>query len=81
MSRIRLHIETLSLPGSTAAERRAFVAALEQELARKLVSGMPDASLAHEVVRVRSPQAGPRSAARSVADGVSYSGSGKGVVK
>lgn len=30
---IHLHIEQLSLPGYTPAERRAFIAALERELA------------------------------------------------
>jgi hypothetical protein len=35
MTKIHLHIEHLSLPGYTPAERRAFVAALEQELAKR----------------------------------------------
>ena len=35
MTKIHLHIEHLSLPGYSPAERRAFVAALEQELAKR----------------------------------------------
>ena len=31
MTKIHLHIEHLSLPGYSPAERRAFVASLEQE--------------------------------------------------
>jgi hypothetical protein len=33
MSKIRLHIAQLSLPGYSPAERQAFLAALERELA------------------------------------------------
>jgi len=35
MTKIHLHIEQLSLPGYSPAGRRAFVAALEQELAKR----------------------------------------------
>lgn len=40
MSRkIHLHIEHLSLPGYSPAERRAFIAALERELAGSIATG------------------------------------------
>ncbi|UCV17572.1 hypothetical protein [Ferribacterium limneticum] len=35
MNKIHLHIDQLSLPGYTPAERRAFIAALEKELVRR----------------------------------------------
>ena len=43
MSRkIHLHIDHLSLPGYTPAERRAFIAALERELASRAATGSLD---------------------------------------
>jgi hypothetical protein len=74
MSKIHLHVEQLSLPGYTPAERREFIAALERELAIGVAStGMPREaqSREHDVVRVTSPDLRPQSLARSTALGLS----------
>jgi len=83
MSKIHLHIEQLSLPGYTPAERREFIAALERELATGMAStGMrrETQSRKQEVVRVTSPDLRPQSLARSTALGLS-SRTGKETVK
>jgi hypothetical protein len=74
MSKIHLHIENLSLPGYTPAERREFIAALERELAAGMAStGLPQEAQTrkHEVVRIAAPDLHPRSLARSTALGLS----------
>jgi hypothetical protein len=65
--KIHLHIEHLSLPGYTPAERRAFIAALERELASRMVTGsldtMQDAS--HKALHVKAADLRPESVAKS----------------
>jgi len=72
MKKIHLHIEHLSLPGYTPAERRAFVAALEQELATSGIAGNP--SLPHransESLRVNTPDLQPQTVARNAVAGI-----------
>jgi hypothetical protein len=79
MSKIHLHIEELSLPGYTPAERRAFVAALEKELVTRLTSTSDPRELQPEkqgVLRVTSPDLRPQSVAHSAIAGLSL-GTGK----
>lgn len=67
MSKIHLHIEQLSLPGYTPAERRAFIAALERELAGRSTPSSTSSELQsgkHEVIRISSPDLRPQSVAR-----------------
>jgi len=74
MKKIHLHIEQLSLPGYTTAERRAFIAALEQELVGRLSTTSIPRQLQtekHEVLRVTSPDPRPQSVARSAVAGLS----------
>lgn len=73
MSKIHLHIEELSLPGYTPAERRAFIAALERELAGNLANAMERESLPekHGDIRVTAPDLRPQSLARSTVQGLS----------
>ncbi|MBS1144031.1 MAG: hypothetical protein H6R14_1437 [Proteobacteria bacterium] len=67
MSKIHLHIEELSLPGYTPAERRAFVAALERELAGRCVTGsLHDSHSAnHKTLCANTADLSPESVARS----------------
>lgn len=70
MSRkIHLHIDHLSLPGYTPAERRAFIAALERELASRMGTGSPGtmqgASL--KTLHANAADLRPKSVARSAA--------------
>lgn len=67
MKKIHLHIEQLSLPGYTPAERRAFVAALERELAARSMAGnAPLPSRASSAsLRVSTPDVQPRTVARA----------------
>lgn len=67
MSKIHLHIEQLSLPGYSPAERRALVAALERELAARLGAAGHSGELQsgqHGVIRVAAPDLRPQSVAR-----------------
>ncbi|MGB4063071.1 MAG: hypothetical protein WBK19_04535 [Azonexus sp.] len=72
MKKIHLHIEHLSLPGYTPAERRAFVTALERELAASGLAG--NTSLPrqanHESLRVSTPDLQPRTVARNAVAGM-----------
>ena len=72
MKKIHLHIEHLSLPGYTPAERRAFVAALEQELAASGLAG--NASLPqranHNSLRVSTPNLQPQTVAQNAVAGM-----------
>ncbi|MBL8428653.1 MAG: hypothetical protein JNJ95_02000 [Dechloromonas sp.] len=72
MKKIHLHIEQLSLPGYTPAERRAFVAALERELAASGMAG--NASLPRlanrESLRVNTPDLQPQTVARNAVAGM-----------
>ncbi len=67
MKKIHLHIEHLSLPGYTPVERRAFIAALERELAASGIAG--NTSLPHRAnsdsLRVSSPDLRPQTVARN----------------
>ncbi|MBL8431460.1 MAG: hypothetical protein J0M01_04495 [Dechloromonas sp.] len=67
MKRIHLHIEHLSLPGYTPAERRAFVAALERELAASGMAGQPSLPrlASSETRRVSTADLQPRTVARN----------------
>jgi hypothetical protein len=78
MSKIHLHIERLSLPGgpgNSPAERRAFLAALEREIAAR-VAAEGTAAIAStgptqlDVVRVSTPDLRPQSVARAAANGL-----------
>jgi hypothetical protein len=72
MTKIHLHIEQLSLPGYTPAERRAFVAALEHELAASGMAG--NASLPRrsnsESLRVSTPDLRPQTVAKNAVAGM-----------
>jgi len=72
MKKIHLHIEHLSLPGYTPAERRAFVAALEREIAASGIAG--NASLPRrdnsESLRVNTPDLRPQTVARNAVAGM-----------
>jgi hypothetical protein len=73
MSKIHLHIEQLSLPGYTPAERSAFIAALERELASRVSAPGARQELQsgkQGVLRVNSPDMRPQSVARSAAIGL-----------
>jgi len=72
MKKIHLHIEQLSLPGYTPAERREFIAALEQELS---ASGIADNTAMprlanHESMRVNTPDLRPQTVARNAVLGM-----------
>ena len=79
MSKIHLHIDHLSLPGYTPAERRAFIAALEQELAASAIAGKTSLPrhASREAVCVTSQDLRPQSMARSAVLGLSP-GTGNG---
>lgn len=73
MSKVHLHmhIERLSLPGYTATERRAFLAALEREIVARVQKGATAPANAHrETVRVSTTDLHPNSVARNVAQGL-----------
>lgn len=66
MTKIHLHIENLSLPGYSPAERRAFIAALEREVAASVTGNTaPLRSANQQAVRVTTPDLQPQSVARS----------------
>lgn len=68
-NKIHLHIEELSLPGYSPAERRAFIAALERELACRGAAGTLTGAQAgsHQIVRINAPDLRPESVAKSAA--------------
>lgn len=72
MKKIYLHIEHLSLPGYTPAERRAFVAALERELAASGMAGNTSLPrLANSESRhVSTPDLQPWAVAKNVVAGM-----------
>lgn len=71
MSKIHLHIDTLSLPGYSLAERRAFLAALEREIAARVQKGTTVPANAHrEAVRVSTTDLRPQSVAQNIARNV-----------
>lgn len=70
MSKIHLHIEQLSLPGYTPAERRALLAALERELAATAGSATPPADSQRQALRVNAPDLRPQTVARQVVHGL-----------
>ena len=83
MKKIHLHIEHLSLPGYTPAERCAFVAALERELMTSISSTVVPPKHQTEqraVLRVTSPDQRPQSVAHSAIAGLSL-GSGQETTK
>jgi len=66
MTKIHLHIEHLSLPGYSPAERRAFIAALEREVAASVTGNTtPPRSANREALRVTTPDLQPQSVART----------------
>ena len=67
MTKIHLHIEQLSLPGYTPAERRAFIAALERELAMR-TPGDP-AMTSHAVLRINAQNLRPELLAEKTVQG------------
>ena len=73
MSRkIHLHIDHLSLPGYTPAERRAFIAALERELASRAATGSLDNTqgASHKALHVNATDLRPETVARSAITGL-----------
>lgn len=74
MSKIHLHIEQLSLPGYTPAERRALLAALERELAATDGSVMPAADSQRQALKVNAPDLRPQTVARHVVHGLKPGG-------
>lgn len=81
MSKIRLHIEHLCLPGYSPAERRAFLAALERELASASgAAGNTQAPAAthRDTVRVTAPDLRPQTVARQATAGLDPGGKGGG---
>ena len=73
MSRkIHLHIDHLSLPGYTPAERRAFIAALERELAGRAATGSLDNTqdASHKALHVKTTDLRPETVARSAITGL-----------
>ena len=70
MSKIHLHIEQLSLPGYTPAERRALLAAVERELAATGGSATPSADSKRDALRVSAPDLRPQTVARQVVQGL-----------
>ncbi|WP_265942892.1 hypothetical protein [Dechloromonas sp. A34] len=74
MSKIHLHIEHLSLPGYTPAERRALLAALERELAVTAGSATPPADSQRQALRVNAPDLRPQTVARQVVQGLKPGG-------
>ncbi len=73
-SKIHLHIEQLSLPGYSPAERRAFIAALERELAGRLAVPANAAPAARETLRLNAPDLRPESVARQAVSVLAPSG-------
>lgn len=74
MSKIHLHIEQLSLPGYTPAERRALLAALERELAATGSGATPSADSQRQALRVNAPDLRPQTVARQVVQGLKPGG-------
>lgn len=71
MSKIHLHIDHLSLPGYTPAERRALLAALQRELAATAGGGAtPSADSQRQALRVNAPDLRPQTVARQVVQGL-----------
>lgn len=83
MTKVHLHIEQLSLPGYTPAERRDFVAALERELLTCLSAPDVPRELQPEkrgVLRVTSPDQRPQAVAHSTIAGLAL-GTGREIPK
>ena len=72
MTKIHLHIDHLSLPGYSPAERRAFIAALQRELASHSAAGTPAAAqlAKREAVRVNSLDLRPETVAKNAVAGL-----------
>lgn len=79
MTKIHLHIEHLSLPGYSPAERRAFVAALERELAASVTGNSKLPNSTHQkAVRLTTPDLQPQSVARTTVRGLKLGGKTSG---
>jgi len=79
MTKIHLHIEHLSLPGYSPAERRAFVAALERELAASVTGNATTPHSAHQqAVRVTTPDLQPQNIARTTVRSLKLGGNNGG---
>jgi hypothetical protein len=78
MKKIHLHIDQLSLPGYTPAERRTFVAALERELAASAGNATTPHSANRDALRVSTADRRPESAARNAIAGLNLGGKAGG---
>jgi hypothetical protein len=81
MSKIHLHIEQLSLPGYTPAERRALLAALEKELAAyrgTVGNAAPPQAIHLDKVRVAAADLRPQTVARQAVAGLDMAGRNPG---
>jgi hypothetical protein len=73
--KIHLHIDHLSLPGYTPADRRAFIAALERELASRSAAGTLSSAQAgsQKIIRTSAPDLRPESVARNTVSSLNLS--------
>ena len=79
MTKIHLHIEHLSLPGYSPAERRAFIAALERELTASVTgNATPPSGARQQTVRVSTPDLQPQNVARTTVCGLKLGGKTSG---
>ncbi len=79
MTKIHLHIEHLSLPGYSPAARRAFVAALEREVAASVTGDVTlSRNTNQQAVRVTTPDLQPQSVARSTVRSLKLGGKTSG---
>lgn len=78
MSKIHLHIEQLSLPGYSPAERRALLAAVERELAAAVGGTTPSPDSLRQAVRVSAPDLRPQTVARQIVQGLKPGGKTSG---
>ncbi len=79
MTKIHLHIEHLSLPGYSPAERRALMSALERELAASVTGNAPvPRNTSQQAVRVTTPDLQPQNVARSTVRSLKLGGKTSG---
>jgi len=79
MTKIHLHIEHLSLPGYSPAERRALMTALERELAASVTGNATvPRDTNQQAVRVTTPDLQPQSVARTTVRGLMLGGKNGG---
>lgn len=79
MTKIHLHIEHLSLPGYSPAERRALMAALEREVAASVTGNTTVPHSTNQLaVRLTTPDLQPQSVARNTVLGLKLGGKTSG---